>query len=107
MRRVLGLALGFTLGLAAACDDEPPPATTCVDWLRCYFDCRDQQYARGDDQALPAEDLHEICASQCVEVSNEVEGFVLNYERAVENPDDVGFFWESMSNCVNDDGSGS
>ncbi|MCH9681304.1 MAG: hypothetical protein K0V04_07720 [Deltaproteobacteria bacterium] len=101
MRRV-GLCIGFFLGLTSACDNEPQPETSCVDWLRCHVDCRDQQYARGDDQALSAEDLHQICVSQCAEIRAEVRAFSPDYETAVQAPDDVGFFWESMSQCLND-----
>ncbi len=102
MRSAIGLALGLTLGLAAACDDDPPPETTCVDWLRCYVDCRDGQHAAGDNDLLPQEDLHRICLAQCMEIRGEVKDFPLEYELALQNPDDVGFFWESTSLCISD-----
>ncbi|MCH9684950.1 MAG: hypothetical protein K0V04_26170 [Deltaproteobacteria bacterium] len=101
MRVVLSLLLGLSLGLTAGCDDEPSPSPTCVDWLQCYVDCRDQQYARGDDQALPVEDLHAICISQCQEVRMEVDSFPSGLDSVLQSPEDVAFFWERTSFCLN------
>ena len=101
MRPLAGLALGLLLGLVA-CDDDPPPATTCTDWLRCYVGCRDAQYARGDDQALTGDELHQLCVSECLDVASEVQTLPTDLDLALENPDDVGFFWESTLLCLND-----
>lgn len=101
MRPLRGLTLGLLLGLTA-CDDEPPPATTCTDWLRCYVDCRDGQYARGDDQALGQDELHELCTLGCQETRAEVNAFPTDLDLVLKNPEDVAFLWERLSFCLND-----
>lgn len=98
MRPLFELAFGLLLGLGG-CDDEPPPATTaCGDWLRCYIGCRDAQYARGDDQALTQDELHEQCTSQCVELV--ADDFPTDLDLVMKNPEDVGFFWGRLNACL-------
>lgn len=97
MRPLLGLALGLLLGLAA-CDDDPPPATACEDWLRCYVGCRDAQYARGDDQALTQDDLHALCESECRGLVG--DDYPDGLQLAMKNPEDVGYFWGRLNFCL-------
>ncbi|MEM7160702.1 MAG: hypothetical protein AAF799_48140 [Myxococcota bacterium] len=101
MRPLIGLALGVLLGLGA-CDEEPPPETTCADWLRCYSSCRDEQYARGDDQALTQDDLHQLCVSECIDIANEVDPWPTDLDQVMKNPEDVGFLWERLTFCLTD-----
>lgn len=91
-------------GVVGACDEPEPEPTTCTDWLRCYSDCRDAQYARGDDQAVDREVLLDQCESECLDLAEKAEGLPTEVNLAVENPQDVGFFWEIMSLCLNGDG---
>ena len=97
MAAVVGLALGVT----GACDDPEPAPTTCTDWLRCYVDCRDGQYARGDDQAVDREVLLDICENECIDIAREAPDWPSNIYLAVENPQDEGFFWGRLSFCLN------
>ncbi|MEX1366175.1 MAG: hypothetical protein AB1Z98_23825 [Nannocystaceae bacterium] len=68
------------------------------------MDCRDAQYARGDDQAVDREVLLEVCESECLDVAREVQDWPTDIYLAVENPQDVGFFWGRLSFCLNGDG---
>lgn len=98
---LLAGGLGMLLGIGA-CDDEPPPATTCTDWLQCYTGCRDAQYARGDDQALAQDELHQLCVSECQDIATEVDAWPTDLDLALRNPEDVAFFWGRMTFCLND-----
>lgn len=103
-RRTLGVLVagicGLVLGLNG-CDNDPPPATTCTDWLTCYVGCRDGQYARGDDQALTQDELHQLCVSECLDIVAEVEQWPTDLDLTLRNPEDVGFFWGRMAFCLN------
>lgn len=101
---VAAAGLGFVLGGVGSCDEPEPATATCTDWLRCYVDCRDGQYARGDDQAVDREVLLDICENECIDIAREAPDWPSNIYLAVENPEDVGFFWERMSFCLNGDG---
>ena len=97
----MAAGLGLALGVVASCDDPEPAPTACTDWLRCYVDCRDGQYARGDDQAVDREVLLDICENECLEVAEKAEGLPTEIYLAVENPQDAGSFWELISLCLN------
>ena len=96
---VAAAGLGLTLGVA--CDEPEETPTSCADWLRCYADCRDGQYARGDDQAVDREVLLDLCENECLDLTMNAQGWSSNMYLAVENPEDVGFFWERLSFCLN------
>ena len=76
--------------------------TPCTEWLQCYVGCRDAQYARGDDQALDQDERHQLCMSECSEIRGEIDSFPVDFDLALRNPEDVGFFWESTLLCLND-----
>lgn len=98
MRPLFGLALGLLLGLGA-CDDDPPArANGCTEWVRCYAGCRDAQYARGDDQSLTQDQRHEQCTMECAELVG--DDFPTDLDLAMKAPEDVGFFWESLTLCL-------
>ena len=97
------MGLGLMFGVVTACDEPEPAPTTCTDWLRCYVDCRDGQYARGDDQAVDREVLLDICESECLDIAGQVRDWPSEIYLAVETPQDVGFFWERLSYCLNGD----
>ena len=98
MRPLLGLSLGLLLGLGACDDDPAPPANACEQWVQCYAECRDAQYARGDDQALTQDQRHEQCAMECMEHVD--EGFPTGLDLAMKAPEDVAYFWERLSFCL-------
>ena len=103
-RIAVAAGLGLALGTVSSCDESEPRPTTCKDWLRCYVDCRDAQYARGDDQAVAREVLLDICENECLDLASQAQDLPVDVYLAVENPQDVGFFWETMSLCLSGDG---
>ena len=97
MAAMIGLAAGLV-----ACD-EPEPEPTCVDWLRCYVDCRDGQHARGDNDVVDKEILLELCEAECLPIAEQVDEVYGDLYLALDEPQDVGFFWDRLSYCLNGD----